>query len=482
MIDTPTVFLLAGLLFIALPATTWTILHRRHDRRSVVAWCSGSLLYGFGFIMLGQREALDPFVAFGFGNLLMFAAYPLRAAALLRELGDAAFDARRLALPWALASTAYLAAFGTSELESPRLAVSVLANLGGAAWLARLAWTLHRRSGSRSAAMLAWTDALFAAALAVRLAVVASDWSSARAFVGSVDVALTLVSSVVASLYGNLGYIGIALEAARRQELTREAELAREQERRMQTELRLQEQAAAHEERGRLLAQREEMLAVMAHEVRQPLNNASAALQSAAEAVSDAQRDRQSAADRLQRASAVLSQITTALDNTLADAVLLNDATPLARQDIDIDMLANLALADVEPGERPRLRLERATGTRTASMNAGLIRLALRNLIANALVYSPANTPVTVRIADSDEPLALVIEVLDAGPGIPPDLRPRLFTRGARGTAPGTRHGHGLGLYIVHRVMALHGGEVRVEHPAAGGLSMALVIPQAFGG
>jgi signal transduction histidine kinase len=480
MIDARTAFILAGFLFVALPATTWSILHRRHDRRSVATWCTGSLLYGFGFILLGLRDAFDARLAFGLGNLLVFLSYPLRAAALLRELGDCRPNLPRLALPWLVASTIYLGTLSMGGLQSPPLAVSLLANLAGAAWLAWLAWTLHRRNGSRSAAMLAWTDALFAAALAVRLVAVASEWQSARAFAGSVDLALALVSSVIASLYGNLGYIGIALESTRRQDLTREAELAREQERRMQTELRLQEQATAHEERGRLLAQREEMLAMMAHEVRQPLNNASAALQSAAEAVADEQRDRRSTAVRLQRASTVLSQITTALDNTLADAVLLNDVAPLARQDIDIDTLVNLALADVEPAERHRLRIERATGTRTASMHAGLIRLALRNLIANALAYAPSNTPVTVRIADSDEPLALVLDVIDQGGGIPDELRPRLFTRGARGTAPGHRHGHGLGLYIVHRVMTLHGGEVRVRHPAVGGLAMALVIPQSF--
>ena len=479
MIHPQTAFLIVGLLFVALPATAWTILYNRHDRTSVSMWCAGGLLYGLGFMLIGLRDSLPVWLTFTLANPIVFAAFPFRATALKRELGEHGGHVR-VALPWVVVSIVYVAAYYGTPVEAPRLVVALLANIVGSAWLGWLAWRLYRRNGYRSAAMLACTDGLFVVALLVRFAVVLANWHEARAMTGSLDFALTLVSSVLVVLYGNLGYIGIALESTRDQELARTTELGREQERREQTELRLQEQAAAHGERERLLAQREEMLAMLAHEVRQPLNNASAALQSATEAMSAVQGDRLAAQTRLGRASSVLTQITSALDNTLADAVLLGDSKPITRQDTDVDTFVNLVLAEIEPMQRDRVVRERATNTRTASMNAGLMRLALRNLLANALAYSPADQPVVVRISDSDEPLALVIEVSDQGAGIPPELLPRLFTRGARATDGHQRHGHGLGLYIVQRIMAMHGGEVRLQHSAPRGLTMSLVIPQAF--
>ena len=479
MIHPQTAFLIVGLLFVALPVTAWTILHNRHDRISVSIWCAGGLLYGLGFMLIGLRGTIPAWLAFTLANPITFAAYPFRAVALKRELGEHRGHALT-ALPWVLASLAYVVAYYGTPIEAPRLVVALSVNLVGSAWLGWLAWTLYRRKGYRSAAMLASTDGLFALALLVRLIAVLANWQEARAMAASLDFAIALVSSVLVSLYGNLGYIGIALETTSDQELARTTELAREQERRLQTELRLQEQATSHSERERLLAQREEMLAVLAHEVRQPLNNASAALQSATEAMSAAQGDRLAAQTRLGRASAVLTQITSSLDNTLADAVLLGDTKPITRQDTDIDTFVNLVLAEIEPMQRDRVVRERATNTRTASMNAGLMRLALRNLLGNALAYSPADQPVVVRISDSDEPLALVIEVCDQGDGIPPELLPRLFTRGARAADGQQRHGHGLGLYIVQRIMAMHGGEVKLQQSAPRGLTMSLVIPQAF--
>jgi signal transduction histidine kinase len=264
--------------------------------------------------------------------------------------------------------------------------------------------------------------------------------------------------------------------------LARTAELAREQEQRAQTDLRVREQAALLEERGRLLAAREEMLATLAHEVRQPLNNASAALQSASQALGQGHDDRERAAERLQRAKAVLGQVTSALDNTLTDAVLLGGSSPLALQDVDVDMLISLAVADIDTGSRHRVVRERQADTRTATMNPGLMRLALRNLIANALAYGPADANVTVRVTDSDDPLALVIDVTDQGAGIPPDLMPRLFERGARGEHAHNPRGHGLGLHIVRRVMEMHGGVVEVHPETPRGLTMRLVIPQSFAG
>lgn len=76
----------------------------------------------------------------------------------------------------------------------------------------------------------------------------------------------------------------------------------------------------------------------------------------------------------------------------------------------------------------------------------------------------------------SDEPLALVIEVRDLGPGIQAELLPRLFSRGARGTD--RLSGLGLGLYIVRQVMALHGGTVELVSSGDGGTTFRLSINQ----
>jgi PAS domain S-box-containing protein len=242
-------------------------------------------------------------------------------------------------------------------------------------------------------------------------------------------------------------------------------------------ELRLESERHAAE-LDRLLTERGEMLDVLAHEVRQPLNNASAALQSAASAVDELHE--QSASVRLVRAQTVLGQVLASIDNTLAVASLLARPGPLRRQDADIDTLLAVSIGDMLPGERARIRVERDTRTRTASMDMSLMRLALRNLLSNALRYSPPGSPVVVRVGDWDEPLALVLDVSNAGAEIPAERVQRLFERGAKRRANDASHpaGLGLGLYIVRRVMELHAGSAELAANSTTGVTFRLVLTQ----
>ena len=252
------------------------------------------------------------------------------------------------------------------------------------------------------------------------------------------------------------------------EELQRRAELAHEQQMRRQTERHVQEL-------DQLLRERSEMLDVLAHEVRQPLNNASAALQSAAASL--AGRGERQAQDRLTRAQGVLGQVLAGVDNTLAAASLLAGGGRVARLDTDIDTLIAVTIADLPREQRDRVVVHRHTATRTALMDMSLLRLALRNLLSNALKYAPGRSTVTLHVMDFDEPAALQFEVTDAGPGIPRELLPRLFTRGARGG--GHESAHGLGLYIVRRVMDLHGGSAELLRTGPLGTVMRLTLPQA---
>jgi len=246
-------------------------------------------------------------------------------------------------------------------------------------------------------------------------------------------------------------------------------ELEREHELRQQVERHARELDALLEERGR-------MLDVLAHEVRQPINNAQAALQSAAALL--AGRGEHEASERLDRALGVLGNVQAGIDNTLAVAALLAGGQPVRRADADIDTMVAVAIADMPLAERARVRVQRETRTRTAEMDMGLMRLALRNLLSNALKYSPPGSPVRLRIADSDAPLALLIDVIDEGPGIEPAFVPQMFERGARGERALGRPGHGLGLYITRRALELQGGRVELLASGPEGTAMRIVLAQ----
>lgn len=241
----------------------------------------------------------------------------------------------------------------------------------------------------------------------------------------------------------------------------------------LQREQALRAQSERHaQELDKLLHERGEMLDVLAHEVRQPLNNASAALQSAAQALMEVGEE--IASKRLTRAQTVMGQVLASIDNTLAVASLLARPDPIQLMDTDIDVLLAVAIADMPTERQTRVRIERLTSTRTATMDMSLMRLALRNLISNALKHSSPEQEVVIRVKDLDEPLALVIDVVDSGQGISPDLVPLLFQRGISSATQSL----GLGLYIVRRVMELHGGQANLVSNKPTGVTMRLVINQ----
>lgn len=303
-------------------------------------------------------------------------------------------------------------------------------------------------------------DTLIAGVLCALLAIAGALYLSRR-------LGRQLRSAVDAHLQGQIGSVsrGTLREVAELSEALNDARTVATRATRELNE--------AKEEALARLKERSEMLDVLAHEVRQPLNNASAALQTAT--VELAHTGQQAAAEPLRRAEAVLGEVQANIGNTLAVASLLVGGERIEGMDTDIDALIEVAIADMSRDQRDRIVVERATNTRTASMEPGLMRLALRNLLSNALRCSPPGSPVVVRVSDSDEPLALILDVIDRGAGIADELLPTLFQRGSK--RPGG-HRQGLGLYIVHRVMELHRGSVRVERTSAGGTTMRLVINQ----
>jgi two-component system sensor histidine kinase SenX3 len=107
------------------------------------------------------------------------------------------------------------------------------------------------------------------------------------------------------------------------------------------------------------------------------------------------------------------------------------------------------------------------------------LRIAIANLIRNALAYSPPGGAVTVSL--EKERGAATITVEDEGPGVKEEERDRIFDAFVRGSAADhARSGRGLGLFIARRVIDTHGGSIWVE-PGRSGAAFKLRLPVAGG-
>ena len=111
--------------------------------------------------------------------------------------------------------------------------------------------------------------------------------------------------------------------------------------------------------------------------------------------------------------------------------------------------------------------------------DALMLREAFKNLVDNALKHGGGSAvEVTVRAAADPTIQAWQVEVADHGPGVPAADQARLFERFARG--PGAAAGGaGLGLAIVQRVVASHGGQIAAANRTEGGWCITLILPAA---
>jgi signal transduction histidine kinase len=106
---------------------------------------------------------------------------------------------------------------------------------------------------------------------------------------------------------------------------------------------------------------------------------------------------------------------------------------------------------------------------------ARLLRRAVRNLLENARRYSPQEVTLRLRRAASS---TLEVQVLDRGPGVPPELRQRIFEPFYRLPGASERDGGvGLGLSLVQSIAQGHGGSVRCEARPGGGACFILIFP-----
>lgn len=215
-------------------------------------------------------------------------------------------------------------------------------------------------------------------------------------------------------------------------------------------------------------------VSLVSHEYRTPLG----VIRSSAE-ILEAYFDRLAPARRLLHLGDIKDAATTM--TRLMDEVLFLERTDSGKlgcrpAPMDLALFCSEFLRAAGIAEHAgRVRFEAAVGMPDAWIDAGLLRLALGNLLGNAFKYSRPDMPVEFHVRRDGD--TAVVSVGDQGIGIPAADIPRLFEPFHRAGNVGETPGSGLGLVIVKKCADLHGGRVSVESDEGRGTTFELRLP-----
>lgn len=236
------------------------------------------------------------------------------------------------------------------------------------------------------------------------------------------------------------------------------------------------EQKHAQHELAKALVFRDQVMGILGHDLRNPLGaiRALAALLRRRDDLPDAVRESIGEIDRA--GERMLEMIGTLLDFATSR---FTGRLPLAPVPADLGEVCRGVVAELRaasPGRRIELDVR---GDVRGVWDPSRVAQVVSNLVANALQHGARQAPVGVRVrADGG---AVVLEVRNEGPEIPPELRAVMFEPFCRGSAlrdASNARGLGLGLYIARQVVGAHGGVIEVDSGAERGTTFTVRLPR----
>lgn len=246
-------------------------------------------------------------------------------------------------------------------------------------------------------------------------------------------------------------------------EIKRE-KLASEREARLAKILAAQEQAARREQA--------EFFALLFHEIKTPLAEISSATTVLEQLDDGTHRETGARYDTIHQAVDRLNQM---VEQNLARDRLGLAGAHLNRQAIEPAQLAQQVVASFRDGQQHPLRVDAPADLPTVHGDPEFLRIALANLIDNAIKYTPAGCEICLSVqVDAN---TLLFRVRDHGPGLTADALAHAFERYWRGDNHGSIAGSGLGLHLVRRIAEAHGGSACVESRPGEGSTFTLALP-----
>lgn len=219
----------------------------------------------------------------------------------------------------------------------------------------------------------------------------------------------------------------------------------------------------------------EELVTVLAHDLRNLLNPLGARLALILERAKADDRGRD--VSDCERCLTNVEHLGALMSDLLDVARIEQGLMSLSCRPFDLVLLVRECAGAIA---RPDVEVIVASYTEPLSIVAdrGRLSQALENVLSNAVKHSPRGAPVHVELQKTlhEGQPAVRITVIDRGPGIPSDVLPRIFERYVRA---GAAAGLGLGLYLARATLAAHGGTIEVTSADARGTRCEIVMPCA---
>jgi two-component system OmpR family sensor kinase len=232
---------------------------------------------------------------------------------------------------------------------------------------------------------------------------------------------------------------------------------------------------AAFAERTASESRLRRFIADASHELRTPLTSIRGYSEMLRRGAQESPNDAELARRRIEEESVRMS---TLVDDMLLIA-RLDQGRPLESRPVDLQIIARDAAADARAVAPQRQIDLDAPSTVLVSGDDTRLRQVVGNLVRNALVHTPATSPVEIAVTTQNGTAQL--SVTDHGPGLPAMDRERIFEPFYRSDASRSRDsgGAGLGLSIVSAVVAAHGGRIKVRETRGGGATFDVELPLA---
>jgi signal transduction histidine kinase len=225
---------------------------------------------------------------------------------------------------------------------------------------------------------------------------------------------------------------------------------------------------------------RDNFLAIASHELRTPLSALTVMMTSLVRAASQGrllQLGPEGLRDRMVKADRQTKQLARLVDRLLDVSRLTTRDLRLEREHADLAEIARDVISryeDVMAEKGSRIELDSSGATRGFWDRARMDQV-ITNLVGNAVKYG-GGAPITVSLSSGGSG-HLRLTVRDEGPGIAPENQERIFGQFERAAPSEHMPGMGLGLWLVRRIVAAHGGAVSLESSPGHGATFTIVLP-----